>query len=396
MTRLAQGSWLLLAGMLAGSAPAWAQASAGPREWARFTQEFNAYMDSSRLAGGGAIWLVRGRVAGRHQYGVADLATKRPVDERTLFHYGSITKTLTAVAIMQLRDRGLLSLDDPVTRWVPELRLINDPYGSPDSITIRMFLSHSAGTQNPTWPWTRGESWEPFEPTTWGQLVAMLPYQRLRFKPGTRYSYSNPGFIYLARVIEAITNDPWAVYVQKNIFAPLGMTRSYFGRTPYHLAQDRSHGYEIARAPSGRDTLIDYGADFDPGITIPNGGWNAPLDDLTRYLAFLTGAPADSATRQRHEGVLARRSLEEMWRPVVPVDSAAPGGERMGLSFFLDTYEGARIVGHTGSQAGYRAYLYLSPATSAGIVFVFNTANEARFDAAGLRRLTDRAFDLLR
>ena len=91
-----------------------------------------------------------------------------------------------------------------------------------------MLLSHTAGFQNGTWPYGNGKPWEPFEPTTWNQLVAMMPYQQLRFKPGSRYGYSNPGFIYLARVIEQITGDPWDAYVQKNIFAPLELSRSYF------------------------------------------------------------------------------------------------------------------------------------------------------------------------
>ena len=112
---------------------------------------------------------------------------------------------------MQLRDRGKLSLDDKVTRWVPELREIHDPYGMIDSITIRMLLSHSSGFQNATWPYGNGEPWEPFEPTTWNQLVAMMPYQQLLFKPGSKYSYSNPGFIYLARIIEKMSGDPWDV-----------------------------------------------------------------------------------------------------------------------------------------------------------------------------------------
>ena len=93
-----------------------------------------------------------GKVLARYDDGFADRVRERRVDAQTIFHWGSITKTLTAISIMQLRDRGKLSLDDKVMRWVPELRAIHDPYGMIDSITIRMLLSHSAGFQNPTWP----------------------------------------------------------------------------------------------------------------------------------------------------------------------------------------------------------------------------------------------------
>jgi CubicO group peptidase (beta-lactamase class C family) len=305
------------------------------------------------------------------------------VSGRTIYHWASVTKTLTAIAVLQLRDRGRLSLDDRVTRWVPELRDISDSGGAADSITIGMLLSHSSGLQSPTWPWTAGEPWEPFEPTRWDQLVAMMPYQRLHFRPGSRFGYSNPGYIYLARAIEKLTGDPWAVYVQKNLWTPLGMDRSYVGATPYHLAADRSHGYRVAG-----DSVSDLGADFDPGITIPNGGWNAPVDDLARYLAFLTGAPADSASRARYDTVLRRRTIQEMWTPRVATGAALPEFSSAGLGFFSLEEGGRRIVGHTGDQAGYRSYVYIDPAAASGIILVFNTTNG---DGAGEREMADLA-----
>jgi CubicO group peptidase (beta-lactamase class C family) len=372
------------------SRPAWISAvalclvttPARAQSWAAFTRTFDAYAVADGIVGGSAVLVRDGRIVQRYNYGFADRAARRRVDERTIFHWASVTKTLTAIAILQLRDRGKLSLDDPVTRWVPELRRIHAPDGQMDSITIRMLLSHSSGLQAPTWPWTEGEPWEPFEPTAWEQLVAMLPYQRLHFTPGARYGYSNPGYIYLARVIEAITGDLWAVYIQKNLWTPLGMTRSYVGATPYHLARDRSHGYRIA------DSLSDIGADFDPGVTIPNSGWNAPLDDLATYLAFLTGAAASP--------VLARRTLEEMWRPILPTGAGLPEFGRVGLGFFSTEVDGRRIVGHTGDQAGYRSFVYFDPERRTGLVMVFNTTNDAAPGRARLEELARAGIALLR
>jgi CubicO group peptidase (beta-lactamase class C family) len=362
---------LLAAGPLA------AQEIAPPDAWPAFVRAFDAYVEAGRIVGAGALVMRDGRVLARHDVGFADRASGRQVDEDTIFHYGSITKTLTAIAVMQLRDRGLLSLDDPVTRWVPELRSVSDPYGSLDGITLRMLLSHTAGFQNPTWPWDRGEPWEPFEPTEWEQLVAMMPYQRLLFKPGSGYSYSNPGFVYLARVIEAISGDPWEAYVQKNIFGPLGISRSYFGHTPYYLAADRSHNYELGvDSVSGRLMAADEGADFDPGITIPNGGWNAPLEDVARYAAFLTGPPPDEEAARRHAVVLKRSTLEEMWEPVMAVaeDGTGTTWSHIGLSFFIDRRGGRRLVGHTGSQANFRSFLSFDPAKRMVFLMVFNTS----------------------
>jgi CubicO group peptidase (beta-lactamase class C family) len=378
-----------------------AQNGSQPAGWPNFTRLLEAYADSDHIVGASALVMRDGRVLARHNVGFANKAAGKRVDERSIFHWGSVTKTLTAISIMQLRDRGKLSLDDEVTRWVPELRRIHDPYGMIDSITIRMLLSHSAGFRNGTWPYGSGEKWEPFEPTEWAQLVAMMPYQQLLFKPGTKYSYSNPGFVYLARIIEAVSGDPWATYVQKNLFSPLGLDRSYFGTTPYYLAADRSHNYYISRdSVSRRDSTIDNGADFDPGITIPNGGWNSPLDDLATYLAFLTNAPAGGRSRERYDVVLKRSSLDEMWRPVVNTNGNGYGSENdwMGLSFFGMTSGGVTILGHTGSQAGFRCFTYFDPVKRTAVLVVFNTSAERSTPGAraAQKTMTEAALGLLK
>ena len=391
---------LIAAALLAWSAPGTAQNGSAPPGWAAFTRLLNAYADSDQIVGTSALVMRDGRILARHNYGFADKAANKRVDDRSIFHWGSITKTLTAISVMQLRDRGKLSLDDKVTRWVPELRFIHDPYGMMDSITIRMLLSHSAGFQNGTWPYGEGQPWEPFEPTTWNQLVAMMPYQQLHFKPGSKYSYSNPGFIYLARIIESVTGDPWASYVQKNLLSPLGLDRSYFGGTPYYLAADRSHNYYVRRdSASRRDSLIDNGADFDPGITIPNGGWNAPLDDLATYLAYLTNSPGGKLPKERYDVILKRSSLEEMWKPVVSTASGY-GAENdfMGLSFFGVKRDGMTYLGHTGSQAGFRAFMYFDPTKRTAILVAFNTTKGRSTQGArdAQKAMMDAAFGLLK
>lgn len=380
--------------LLAMLTPAAATAQV-PEGWADFDRRFREYVEEDDVVGASVAFVRDGRVLARSDIGLADRAADRAVDNHTIFHWGSITKTLTAVAIMQLRDRGLLSLDDRVVRYIPELRQVHDPYGKLDSITVRMLLSHSAGFMNPTWPYDEGHDWEPFEPTTWQQLVAMMPYQRLEFEPGTRYGYSNPAFIYLARIIEQLTGDPWESYVRKNIFMPLGLDHSYFRTTPYHLSAHRSHNYSV-RADSGASggaIVTDHGADFDPGITTPNGGWNAPVSDLVRWVAFLT----DAGERENYDVVLPRTSLAEMWEPVVPMAEGyeASPDRFMGLSFFLVGPEEEQVIGHTGSQANFRAFLYFNPRTQSAVIAAFNTTNYASpVDRAG--PLREAAIGLLR
>ena len=380
---------------LAGSAPVRAQV---PKTWPQFTRAFQSYVDSDNVVGASVVFVRDGRVLARYDAGMQDRAAGVHVDSQTIYHWGSITKSLTAISIMQLRDRGKLSLNDKLVRWVPELHAMHDPYGMMDSITLRMVLSHTAGFQNPTWPYKKDLPWEPFEPTTWNQLVAMMPYQQLEFRPGSRYGYSNPGFIYLARVIEQITGDPWEDYVQKNIFAPLELRWSYFRATPYYLASHRSHNYYVERDSSGHVQLVDNGADFDPGITSPNGAWNAPLGDLVKYVAFLTDALLPGMSQARYDVVLPRKTLAEMWQPGKPMSESyesAPN-QWMGLSFFVLDRNGTRILGHTGSQAGFRSFYYFNPATKAAVIAAFNTTNYAAPASALQRRMADMALELLR
>ncbi|MEP6687680.1 MAG: serine hydrolase domain-containing protein [Gemmatimonadales bacterium] len=371
---------------------------APPPRWAAFTAAFDRYAQADGVVGGTVVVLRDGRVLARHVWGRGDLQAARPPEPDAVYHWASITKTLTAIAILQLRDRGRLTLDDPIVRYVPELRQVHDAYGSMDDVTLRMLLSHSAGFQNPTWPYGEGRPWEPFEPTRWEQLVAMMPFQELGFRPGARFSYSNPGFIYLARVVEALTGDPWAVYVQKNIWTPLGMTESFVGLSPYHLAGRRAPSYTVRADSGGAARTTANRPEFDPGITIPNSGWNAPVTELVKYLAFLTHADhGDTAVAGRYDGVLRHATLEEMWRPVVPLAAGGRSDAAFGLSFYLYRRGERTIVGHTGEQSGFRSFCYLEPVSSTGVVGVINTTNDARAEvsAAGWEAVMQGAVDLV-
>lgn len=344
-----------------------------PDDFASARREFKAHYEEelrrSRIAGGSFYFIRGNEVVAKELYGLAHVEQNRAVDEDTIYHWASITKTFTGIAIMQLRDRGLLMLDDPVVKYVPELRAVHDPFGDTSEITIRHLLTHSAGFRNPTWTW-RDKDWQPFEPQRWEQLVALMPYTEVLFKPGSKFSYSNPGVIYLGRVIEALTHDHYEVYVDKNILKPLEMYRSYFNATPYHLLKHRSHSYYLR---DGRRTPGRF--DADAGITTSNGGLNAPLPDMVRYVNFLLGDPGKQGT---YDAVLKRTSLEEMWQPRFAAGRESVQGwtsddTSVGLSFFTGTMAGRRYVGHNGEQNGFKSFMTLCPDTRAASLLAFNT-----------------------
>ncbi len=362
--RTALSIGLVVSSMTASAQALMAQRGSWPAVWAPIKAFFHETLADEGVVGGSLMVFHGDSIVGREFHGFADLATRRPVDERTIFHWASITKTFTAIAVMQLRDRGRLGLDDPIIRYVPELGAIHNPFGPMDAITIRQLLSHSAGFRAGTWPWGGNRPWHPFEPREWSQLVAMMPYTEVIYQPGSKFSYSNPGVVYLGRTIEGLTGENYEVYVDKNVLKPLGMTNSYFDVTPYHLLPYRSNNYSVR---SGRPQA--NGLDFDTGITVSNSGLNAPLTDMIKYLQFLAGAPGIGPSASV---VLARSSLEEMWRPLHTVGTAE--GDSMGLGFFIREHNGVRLVGHTGSQAGFRAFFYIDPVRKAGMIAAFNTA----------------------
>jgi CubicO group peptidase (beta-lactamase class C family) len=360
----------LLAGSLIVAAPARAQGDA-------FAQRFDAVLSQHGVVGGGIAIVHMQEPATQWFFGKARKDTGQPVDEDTAYNWASITKTMTAIAILQLRDRGKLSLDDSAVRYVPELRQVHDEFGSIDEITIRDLLTHSAGFRNPTWPWDCEDAsncdWQPFEPTQWSQVAAMLPYTQVAFRPGSRWSYSNLGYVFLGQVIQRLSGDDFEIYIHKNILMPLGMTASYFDRSPYFLESHVSASYLRA---GNKLTAQPY--NFDTGITTSNSGLKAPIPDMVKYLRFLIGDPANP----RYAFVLKRGSLEEAWKGVVPVTepgkpatSYTKGAPMMGLGFFVQEFQGRRIVYHDGDQGGFSSEMLIDPAGHTASILAVNTTD---------------------
>jgi CubicO group peptidase (beta-lactamase class C family) len=360
-----------------------------PPGWPAVVEGYRTAVQKGGIVGSSLMLVRDGQIVARQNEGMQNLDRREPVTNDTIYHWASITKTFTGIAIMQLRDRGLLSLDDPVVKYVPELRLAHNPFGDISQVKIRHLMSHSAGFRASTWPWGGDKPWHPFEPTSWEQLVAMLPYTDVQFAPGSKYSYSNPGVIFLGRIIQLLSGDDYEVYVTKNILMPLGMRSTFFDRAPYYLLPHRSHSY--FRDDGG---LREARFDFDTGITVSNGGLNSPFDDMAKYLSFLLG----DQKRADYEIVLKRASLEEMWTPQIrAVEGEGVNGRdsHAGLSFFIEKHPldslralaaggGVELVGHSGDQNGFISHLYLHRPSRTGWVVSMNTDTTPSKDGARL------------
>lgn len=338
-------------------------------EYKKFKAFYEGELKQNSIVGSSFVFLKDNKTLASDFYGMANLEKNQKVDENTIYHWASNTKPFTGIAILQLRDRGLLKLDDPAIKYLPELKAVHNPFGEMQDITIRQLMNHSAGFRNSTFPYKKGKDWEPFEPTKYSQVEAMLPFTEILFKPGSRFSYSNLGIVFLGQIIERLTGDDYEVYVDKNILRPLEMYRSYFDATPYHLLKYRAHSYYIE---NGKRTTGRF--DADSGVTVSNSGLNSPLTDMIKYLNFLIG---DESKREIYDTVLKRSALEEMFRQTIPAPLDANGNAGyttgVGLSFFIDERGGEIFLGHGGDQNGFISYIEFNPKKRTASILVFNT-----------------------
>jgi len=328
--------------------------------------EFHKQMADKHIVGGALVISQPGKVLLETHYGMANKEKSMPAGENTIYAWGSITKTMTCIGIMQLHIRGKLDINDPVVKYLPAFGKVNNEFGDNSQITLKMLMSHTSGLQNGSFiiplswhkPWPR-----------WEQLEPVFNYINIEHRPGTKYSYSNLGLLLLGRIIEVITLDDYEVYVDKNILKPLEMYSSYFDATPYHLIDKKAQGYYPYEEGQTRKL---YDPDIDQGVTTSNGGLKSSIADFKKYVQFLLGSD-DPGTAKLYDGILPRDVLESMWEPVHPFPKPEDGS--IGLAFHIYTELGHRFIGHTGSANGFISQFMIHPETKTAFFAVGNTAN---------------------
>ncbi len=271
----------------------------------------------------------------------ADPATGVPTAD-TQFRIGSISKTMTAVLVLQLRDEGALALDDLLYRHLP-----GTPVGS--AITIRQLLGHASGLQRePDGPW-----WERHDGPDLDTFLAALTPDKLAYPPHRAYHYSNLAYGLLGAVVHRLTGLHWTEQITKRLLEPLGMTR-----TSYREAEPFARGYVVH---PWHGTLHEEPR-TDAGAMAPAGQLWSTADDLLKWAAFL--AEPDPA-------VLAPATLAEMCAPVVMSDLESwTTGHGLGLELVRS---GERVfAGHGGSMPGYLAHLWTHRGSRTGVVTFAN------------------------
>lgn len=294
-----------------------------------------------------AVAVVRGRdTIVMTATGLADVDGKRPASATTIYRIGSLTKQFTAALILQLAEQGKLSLDDSLGGFLPATP------AAWRGIPIRRLLNHTSGVHN----YTDVASWR----QTWSrdlkasEIIAFVENDTLDFKPGTRWSYSNTGYVLLGMIIEAVTRQRYARVVQDRIFKPLGMTRSSYCASTPPPREDFALGYNAGVNGLTRAPYLSLTHPHAAGALCMTAG------DFVRWQQALAGGRVVSAA-----------SYREMTTPEV-----LGGGARNSYGFGIGVVqvESHRGLGHGGGIHGFVTNAAWFPDDSVQVVVFSNSA----------------------
>jgi CubicO group peptidase (beta-lactamase class C family) len=335
-----------------------------------------------------AVAVVRpGRRVWFHGHGVENTATGRTITQDTVFRIGSLTKTFTAVAVLQLWERGLIDLDAPATEYLTTFRLTRT---RPDlqPATVRHLLTHTGGVGY----WRRmsdllrpglGSGVQSARSVPLGEYYRRgLPQE---IQPGQKWAYSNHGFAALGQIIEDVTGETLADYWRERVFTPLGMTRTDL--VPSEGVRSAGATGYVVRSRG----LVPVVAREVP--TPGGGGASSTASDLARFVAALLDPGAT------HGSLLKPATVATMLEPQFRPDRRVPG---MGLGFNLGSEGGRSTAAKDGVVAGFLSQMVMAPADGVGVVVLANTGGLSGQGApvplgtALLRRLLGLPEDALR
>lgn len=333
---------LLLIPLLFSLATAgWAQAASPAID-----EYVQSEMQRQKIPGLSLLVAKDGKTVRAKGYGLANAELQVPVKPETIFQSGSMGKQFTATAVMMLVEQGKVRLDDPITAYLP-----SSPVAW-NQVTVRELLSHTGGfTDYPKDFDLRKDYTEP-------ELLKIVGGTPLAFEPGTKWSYSNLGYLTLGILIHQVTGQFYGDYLRDHIFQPLGMTTTRIINEA-DIIPNRSAGYRLVNGE------------------LKNQEWVSPTLNTTAdgslYFSTLDLAKWDAALYT--EKVLKRASLEQMWTPVKLKNGEINSGH-YGFGWFIENKDGQRVVSHEGEWQGFTCYITRHMDNKLTVVVLTNLASD--------------------
>ena len=297
-----------------------------------------------------------GQIAHLQGFGVAD-SSGRPVTPQTPFYVGSVTKSFTALAIMQLVEAGKIDLDAPVQNYLPWFELADKEASA--TITVRNLLNHASGISekdgNRFWASEQGLE----------EFVRGFDTVQLSQPVGSAYQYSNINFGIAGLIVEEVSGQPYADYMTQHIFEPLDMHHSAFSHESA-LADGLSDGHHYI---FGRPITTERAS---PPAGVPSGGLIASVEDMSHYvLAQL------SEGRYGDIAILSAQGVEELHAPAIPQN---PEEHHYAMGWNAGTVDRMPAVWHGGNFGNFTAFVILMPDRESGFVLLSNASGYEQYD----------------
>jgi CubicO group peptidase (beta-lactamase class C family) len=276
-------------------------------------------------------------------FGYANVELRVPASDSTIYQSGSVGKQFTSAAIMLLAERGKLSLDDPITKWLPEGKT------AWKGITIRHLLSHTSGIAN----YTDGAV-DLHKEYSENDLVKLALKSPLDFRPGTHWNYSNTGFVLLGAIVRRVTGQFYGDFLRDNVFRPLGMGTARI-ISEADIVPNRASGYRLA------------------GDSLRNQEWVSPsLNTTADGALYMTVRDlAAWAVGLNHNRVLSAASLDASWTPIA---LSTGGTYPYGFGWGLSPQRGVKKIAHTGSWQGFKTAIARYPTLNLTVITMANLA----------------------
>lgn len=287
-------------------------------------------------------------------YGLADIENNVPARGETIYRLASIAKSMTAIGVMQLVERGLIDLNAPINKYCaayPETQALKDAPDKKFSITVRQLLIHQSGVRH-----NKVEevlTTKHYNSVT--EAVGSFKDDPLVIEPGAKYSYSTPGYTLLGCAVEGASGVSYMDYMRENVFKPAGMTAT-FADDVYAVIPNRARGYRKTQTGTIQNAPL-----HDTSIKVPGGGLVTNVEDLAKF-----------AIAVNTNKLVKAETLAQMWTK----PKASDGKEQTyAMGFLINNENGLLRVNNDGGQAGTRTYLFLLPKQKFAIALMTNLQN---------------------